>query len=137
MGGGSQETVHFVGGEAVTRPTALSCTAEKVGGWHLMALVFRVQCTCQTVDSEQAIMALADRGGSCCPLQDRFCLDKLLGPPSGKIREAVEHVCLDLVLKSHTPVQLDVTIDGFAQHDLSSLGQDCAISWRVATSTFA
>jgi hypothetical protein len=51
-------------------------------------------------------------------------LDELLGPTLGKIREAVEHVCLDLVLEPHTPVQLDVTIDSFAQHDLLSLGQD-------------
>ncbi len=71
MGGGSQETVDFVRSEDVTRPTALSCTAKKVGWRHLVTLVFRVQCTCQTADSEQAIMALADRGRTCCPLQDR------------------------------------------------------------------
>ena len=109
MGGGSQETVDFVPSEDVTRPTALSCAAEKVGWRHLMPLVFRVQCTRQTADGEQSIMALADRGRTCCPLQDRVRLDKFFGPALGKIREAVEHVCLDLVLKAHTPVQLDVT----------------------------
>jgi hypothetical protein len=50
-------------------------------------------------------------------------LDELLGPTLRKIREAVEHVCPDLVLELHTPVQLDVMIDSFAQHDLLSFGQ--------------
>jgi hypothetical protein len=68
-------------------------------------------------------MALTDRGRTCCPFQNRVRLDELLGPTLGKIREAVEHVCLDLVLEPHTPVQLDVTIDSFAQHDLLSFGQ--------------
>ncbi|MEA2874558.1 MAG: hypothetical protein QOH67_4751 [Hyphomicrobiales bacterium] len=72
-------------------------------------------------------MALADRRRTCCPFQNRVGLDKLPGPILGKIREAVEHVCLDLVLKTHTPVQLDVMIDSFAQHDLFSFGQGCAI----------
>ena len=128
LGSGSQETVDFVLSEDVTRPTAPSCAAENVGWRHLMTLVFRVQCTRQTADGEQTIMALADRGRTCCPLQDRVRLDKFFGPALGKIREAVEHVCLDLVLKPHTPVQLDVTIDSFAQHDLFSFGQGCAIS---------
>jgi hypothetical protein len=92
-----------------------------------MALIFGVQCTRQTADGEQAIMALADGGRTCCPLQNRVRLDKLLGPLLGKIREAVEHVCLDFVLESHSPVQFDVTIDSFTQHDLLSFGQGCAI----------
>src|SRR5713226_5162502 len=68
-------------------------------------------------------MALPDRGRTCCPFQNRVRLDELLGPTLGKIGEAVEHVCLDLVLEPHTPVQLDVTIDSLAQHDLLSFGQ--------------
>jgi len=98
MGSGSQETVDFVWSEDVTRATALSGAPEKVGWRHLVTLVFRVQCTRQTADGEQSIMALADRGRTCCPLQDRVRLDKFFGPPLGKIHEAVEHVCLDLVL---------------------------------------
>jgi hypothetical protein len=54
-------------------------------------------------------------------------LDELLGPTLGKVSEAVEHVCLDLVLEPHTPEQLDVTIDSFAQHDLPSFGHGWAI----------
>src|SRR5664279_5365285 len=77
MGGGSEETVDFVPSEDVTRPTALSCAAEKVGWRHLVTIVFRVQCTRQTADGEQSIMALADRRRTCCPLQDRVRLDKL------------------------------------------------------------
>src|ERR1035438_2683494 len=94
MGGRSQETVDFVPSEYVTRPTALSCAAEKVGWRHLMTLVFRVQCTRQAADGEQSIMALADRGRTCCPLQDRVRLDKFFGPALGKIREAVGYVCV-------------------------------------------
>ena len=92
-----------------------------------MAIVFCVQCTRQTAHGEQTIMALADRRRTCCPFQNRVGVDKLLRPIPRKIRKAVEHVCLDLVLKTHTPVQLDVTIDSFAQHDPLSSGQGCAI----------
>jgi hypothetical protein len=103
------------------------CPAENVAWRYLVVLVFRVQCTRQAADGMQAIMTLADRRRTRCPLQHRVRLDKFLGPTLGKIREAVEHVCLDLVLKPHTPVQFDVTIDSFVQHDLLSFGQGCAI----------
>jgi hypothetical protein len=60
MGSSSQETVDFVRGEDVTRPTALSGTTENPGWRHLVTVVFRVQCTRQAADDEQTIMALAD-----------------------------------------------------------------------------
>jgi hypothetical protein len=127
MGSGPQQTIDFVLSENVTRPTSPSCATENVIWRHLVAIVFCVQCTRQTAHGEQTIMALADRRRTCRPFQNRIGLDKFLGPTLGKIREAVEDVCLDLVLKTHTPVQLDVTVDSFAQHDLLSSGQGCAI----------
>jgi hypothetical protein len=60
MGSGSQEAVDFVLSENVAGTTAPYGAAENVGGWHLVTLVFRVQCTRQTMDGEQTIMALAD-----------------------------------------------------------------------------
>jgi hypothetical protein len=60
MGSGSQETIDFVLSEDVTHRTAPSSAAENVGRRYLVTLVFRVQCTRQTMDGEQTIMALAD-----------------------------------------------------------------------------
>jgi hypothetical protein len=125
--GSSEKTIDFVQSKNVARPTTPPRAAENVGGRHLVTLVFRVQSTRQATDGEQTIMALADRGRTCCPLQNRVGLDELLGSTAGEIRETVEHICLDLVLEPHTPVQLDMPIDSFIQHDLLSFSQGCAI----------
>jgi hypothetical protein len=125
--GSSEETIDFILSKDVTGPTTLPRAAENVGGRHLVTRVLRVQRTRQAADGEQTIMALADRGGTCCPLQNRVGLYKLLGSTLGEIRETMEHICLDLVLEPHTAVQLYVTIDSVVQHDLLSFGQGCAI----------
>jgi hypothetical protein len=123
----SEEPIDFILSKDVTRPTTLPRASENVGGRHLVTLVLRVQRTRQTADGEQTIMALADRGGTCCPLQNRVGLDEILGSTLSEIRETMEHICLDLVLEPHTPVQLYVTIDSVVQHDLLSFGQGCAM----------
>src|SRR5215471_9667159 len=102
-----------------------------------MTLVFGAECARQTADGEQTIMALAERGRTCCPLQNRVRADEVLGPTFGKIPEATEHVLLDSVLKPHASVKPDVMGDSFSQHDLPSFGQACATCWRAAMSTFA
>jgi hypothetical protein len=45
-------------------------------------------------------------------LKNRFCADELLRPAFGKGGEAMEDVFLSLILKSHTPIKLDVAFDG-------------------------
>ena len=59
-------------------------------------------------------MALAERRRTCCPFQNRVRADEVLGPTFGKIPKAAEHVLLDLVLKPHAPVKLDVMGDSLA-----------------------
>jgi hypothetical protein len=102
-----------------------------------MTLIFYAECARQTADGEQTIMALAERGRTGCPLQNRVCADEVLGPSFGKLPEATEHVLLGFVLKPHAPVKLDVTGDSLIQHSLPSFGQGCATRWRAAMSTFA
>jgi hypothetical protein len=46
--------------EDVTGPASPWRVTEHIGGRHLMTLVFRVECTRQTTDGEQAIITLAD-----------------------------------------------------------------------------
>src|SRR5262245_28759671 len=64
-------------------------------------------------------MTLPDRRRIRCPLQNRVGLDELLRSALGKIRKTMEHVCLNPVLESHVPAQVDVTIDSFDQHLLA------------------
>ena len=68
-----------------------------------MSLVFRIECTGQAANREQAIIALGGGDGAHLrPLQNRIRLDELLRPLFGKISKTVEHVGLDLVLEPHS-----------------------------------
>ena len=115
--------IDFVLGENVAGPAPFWRVAENIGGRHLMPRVLRVECTGKTADREQAILPLVDRRSARRPFQNCIRADEFLRPAWGKVCKAVEHVCLDSVLESHAPIELNMTIDGIAQHAPPSFGQ--------------
>src|SRR5207248_5312183 len=121
LGSCPQETIDLFLSEDVAPPRPSRFAAEDAYGRHLVTLIFRVECTRETVDGTQTIMTLPDRRRTRGPLPNRVGSDELLRSALGKIRKAMEHVCLNFVLESHAPAQVDVTIDSIDQHLLALL----------------
>jgi hypothetical protein len=66
-----QKAIDLVLSENVTPPRPSWFAAKDSAGRHLVTLIFRVERTRETADGAQTIVALPDRGRTCCPLQNR------------------------------------------------------------------